>query len=129
MRKLLWALTLILLSCNESSTSSPGKNATSNIVGTWKLISGTLIENGDTVITDYTTNRSFIKIINDTHFSFLHHDLNNGTILLQFSLPAVVHTHWQTAHTPSILNIAVPATGKDIKAKCYLSVASLGIHR
>ncbi len=48
------------------------------IVGTWQLISGTLIEKGDTTITDYTKNISFIKIINDTHFGFFQHDLNKG---------------------------------------------------
>lgn len=48
------------------------------IAGTWKLITGTLIEKSDTVVTDYTKNISFIKIINDTHFAFLQHDLNKG---------------------------------------------------
>jgi hypothetical protein len=48
------------------------------IVGTWKLLSGTLVDKGDTTITDYTRNLSFIKIINDTHFSFLLHDVNGG---------------------------------------------------
>lgn len=48
------------------------------ITGTWKLLTGTLIEHGDTVITDYTVGRSFIKIINDTHFAFVLHDLNQG---------------------------------------------------
>lgn len=48
------------------------------IVGTWQLLSGTLIEKGDTVVTDYTKTRSFIKIINATHFSFTQHDLNKG---------------------------------------------------
>lgn len=46
--------------------------------GTWKLIRATLIEKGDTTITDYTKDISFIKIINDTHFAFLQHDLNKG---------------------------------------------------
>lgn len=46
--------------------------------GTWQLISGTLIEKGDTTVTDYTKNISFIKIINDTHFAFLQHDLKKG---------------------------------------------------
>jgi hypothetical protein len=49
------------------------------IAGTWKLISGTLIEKGDTTVTDYTKNISFIKIINDTHFAFLSHDIKNTT--------------------------------------------------
>lgn len=47
-------------------------------VGTWRLITGTLIEKDDTTLTDYTKNVSFIKIINDTHFAFLQHDLNKG---------------------------------------------------
>jgi hypothetical protein len=46
--------------------------------GTWKLISGTLIEKGDTIITDYTGDHPFIKIINDSHFAFLNHDVNKG---------------------------------------------------
>jgi len=48
------------------------------IAGTWKLVTGTLIEKADTSITDYTKNMSFIKIINDDHFAFLQHDLNKG---------------------------------------------------
>jgi hypothetical protein len=49
------------------------------IEGTWKLISGTIIEKGDTIVTDYTGDQSMIKIINATHFSFLNHDLKKGT--------------------------------------------------
>ena len=48
------------------------------IAGTWKLLRGTLIQKGDTTVTDYTKNVSFVKIINDTHFAFLQHDLNKG---------------------------------------------------
>lgn len=44
------------------------------LIGTWRLQSGTLIENGDTTIVDYTRDISFIKIINETHFAFLQHD-------------------------------------------------------
>ena len=47
--------------------------------GTWKLLTGTLIEKGDTTTTDYTKDRSFIKIINDSHFSFLNHTLRKDT--------------------------------------------------
>ncbi|HEY8513158.1 MAG TPA: hypothetical protein VIL31_14460 [Cyclobacteriaceae bacterium] len=46
--------------------------------GTWKLLSGTLIEGGNTTVTDYTQGEQMIKIINDTHFSFLRHDVNKG---------------------------------------------------
>ena len=47
-------------------------------MGTWKLLTGTLIEKKDTTVTDYTKNTSFIKIINDSHFAFLQHDLKKG---------------------------------------------------
>ena len=39
---------------------------------------GTTIEKGDSVVTDYTKNLQFIKIINKTHFAFFNHDLNKG---------------------------------------------------
>lgn len=48
------------------------------IIGTWKLISGTTIDKNDTTVTLYKDNLSFIKIINDTHFAFLTHDLKKG---------------------------------------------------
>ena len=54
------------------------KNSGVPLQGTWRLLTGTLIEKGDTAITDYTKNTSFIKIINDSHFAFFQHDLNNG---------------------------------------------------
>lgn len=70
---------LLLLSTLISCTQKPAaKSAQEPITGTWKLLSGTLIEKGDTVVTDYTEKQSFIKIINDTHFAFLLHDLKNG---------------------------------------------------
>ena len=48
------------------------------LIGTWQLITGMVIQKGDTVMTDYTKNTSFIKIINKTHFAFLQHDLHKG---------------------------------------------------
>lgn len=65
-----------IISCNvhsnmEIKTGLP-------LEGTWKLITGTLIEKGDTSITNYTKNVSFIKIINHDHFAFLQHDLDKG---------------------------------------------------
>lgn len=68
-----------LLSCNESSESNSKTTTTIPIQGTWKLLTGTLIEKGDTAVTDYTTGRSFIKIINESHFSFLQHTLKKDT--------------------------------------------------
>jgi hypothetical protein len=72
------AIFMILVSCGASVQNNETKPATIPIEGTWKLLTGTLIEKGDTVVTDYTKGREFIKIINDTHFAFLSHDLNKG---------------------------------------------------
>jgi predicted small secreted protein len=48
------------------------------IEGTWQLISGTTIDKNDTTVTWYTKNISFIKVINESHFAFMQHDLNKG---------------------------------------------------
>jgi hypothetical protein len=66
------------LSCNSPAEKPDTKIAKAPIEGTWKLLTGTLIEKGDTVVTDYTKGKEFIKIINDTHFAFLSHDLSKG---------------------------------------------------
>lgn len=71
-------LSMLLLSCNTNNAGQPAKPAILPISGTWKLIKGMLIEKSDTTITDYTKNTSFIKIINDTHFAFLQHDLTKN---------------------------------------------------
>lgn len=70
----------VLASCGIKSEDVAAQASLNpkSIVGTWQLLNGTLIEKGDTVVTDYTGNISFIKIINDTHFSFLQHDLKKG---------------------------------------------------
>jgi len=70
--------TLAAISCNPEASKESAKASSLSVTGTWKLLSGTLIEKGDTVVTDYTQNKSFIKIINDTHFAFFMHDLNKG---------------------------------------------------
>ncbi|THU41193.1 lipocalin-like domain-containing protein [Niastella caeni] len=62
---------LLYISCTHKKQSLP-------VTGTWKLLSGTIIEKNDTTITDYTQNKQFIKIINDSHFAFLGHDLSKG---------------------------------------------------
>jgi hypothetical protein len=68
----------MLISCNSSVKNNAVKHKKIPIQGTWKLLTGTLIDKGDTTITDYTKAQEFIKIINDTHFAFLSHDLNKG---------------------------------------------------
>jgi hypothetical protein len=69
---------IILTSCGRNEPKDSVKTTALPIMGIWKLISGTLIEKGDTTVTDYTKDISFIKIINDTHFAFLSHDLHKG---------------------------------------------------
>ncbi len=78
-------MSIILLSCGQRTTEQAAKSIPPPITGTWQLVSATLIEKGDTTITDYTKNTSFIKIINDTHFAFLQHDLNKGKDSAVFS--------------------------------------------
>lgn len=72
------AITIMLVACNDSVQQESAKKTSLPIQGTWKLISGTTIEKNDTVVTDYTNNKSFIKVINETHFAFMGHDLNKG---------------------------------------------------
>jgi hypothetical protein len=69
---------MILISCKEKTTTNASTHSSLPLTGTWRLLTGTTIEKGDTVVTDHTKNLSFIKIINDTHFAFLQHDLNKG---------------------------------------------------
>lgn len=70
------AIAMILFSC--SSMQNETKPSRKSIEGTWKLLTGTLIEKGDTAVTDYTKDKEFIKIINEDHFAFLTHDLHKG---------------------------------------------------
>lgn len=70
-------ISIVLLSCgatmNETTKPSPKP-----VAGTWRLLKGVVVEKGDTTITDYTKEVSFIKIINDTHFAFLQHGLKSS---------------------------------------------------
>nr|WP_121272826.1 lipocalin-like domain-containing protein [Pedobacter schmidteae] len=72
MFSLLFSVTA-LMAC---TTENAGDNEkTIGLKGTWQLVSATNVENGVRTFTDYTKNQQMIKIINDTHFSFLRHDL------------------------------------------------------
>jgi hypothetical protein len=71
-------LCAFLWSCNAEVKQNIQHSDIPSIAGTWQLLNGTLIEKGDTTVTDYTKNVSFIKIINDSHFAFLQHDLTKG---------------------------------------------------
>ena len=69
-------ITMFTISCQSVAVKDEVK--LNPLIGTWQLLTGTLIEKGDNTTTDYTKNTSFIKIINDTHFAFLQHDLDKG---------------------------------------------------
>ena len=71
-------LTAFLFSCTAEVKRTNTESNSLPIAGTWQLLNGTLIEKGDTTVTDYTKDVSFIKIINDSHFAFLQHDLTKG---------------------------------------------------
>ena len=73
----LFTLFLLLIACNNVQ-NKPTDKAALPIQGTWKLLNGTLIEKGDTTVTDYTKTTEFIKIINSNHFAFLSHDIHKG---------------------------------------------------
>jgi hypothetical protein len=68
----LLVLTFSCFSCLDK------RNHQSPIIGTWELQTGMVIQKTDTVVTDYTKEQRLIKMINETHFSFLRHDLNKG---------------------------------------------------
>ena len=72
-------LSAAIISCNNVQPSlvitTSGKT---NIQGTWKLIEGITIEKGDSIVTDYTKDKSFIKVISASHFAFMGHDLTKG---------------------------------------------------
>jgi hypothetical protein len=75
---ILCVILFVSFSCVEKKQKEILKKEPLPITGTWQLITGALIEKGDTTITDYTKDLAFIKIINDSHFAFLKHDLTKG---------------------------------------------------
>jgi len=71
-------LIVFLVSCTGNTKTVTTSDKSLQVRGTWKLLTGTIINNGKTTVTHYTENLSFIKVINDTHFAFLQHDLTKG---------------------------------------------------
>jgi hypothetical protein len=64
-------ITVIVTGCNEN------KKQQLSLEGTWQLVSATSTQKDSTVST-FNAKQKMIKIINQTHFAFLSHDLNNG---------------------------------------------------
>ena len=65
---------VLLFACKEQEKKAT--NPSLPLTGTWQLISGTTITAGVPTVTDYTKSQRMIKIINNSHFSFLRHDIN-----------------------------------------------------
>jgi len=79
--KLLTIAAFILLTlqgCELNQEKDKAAAPENPMIGTWELVTGTTIQGKDTTTTDYTRGKKFLKIINDTHFSFVGHDLSKG---------------------------------------------------
>jgi len=68
------AALVFLNSCKENG--EPAADKVNDIRGTWKLISGKIIDKNSGKTSSYPMNFEMIKIINDTHFAFLKHSKN-----------------------------------------------------
>lgn len=68
-------------SCNNIKSSQDQKQIP--LVGTWELISATTII-GDSVKHKNLSNKKMIKIINESHFAFLNHDINKEKDSLKY---------------------------------------------
>lgn len=71
---LLFLACIFLGACTQKQSSEN----TSPITGTWRLVSALTITEGDTVKNYPVPNQEMIKMLNDTHFAFLRHDLSKG---------------------------------------------------
>ena len=63
---------ILCAACETRMKVSDSKTELSAIEGTWHLQSGRTITGKDTVFVDYTQGQKMIKIVNSTHFAFLH---------------------------------------------------------
>src|SRR5215831_1431942 len=68
------SLVFFLLACNDRTAKE--EKSPIPLIGTWQLVIGITVTKGDSIVTDYTKGQQMIKIINDTHFAFLKHDVN-----------------------------------------------------
>lgn len=99
----LFLVASLLTACGSPQAEQNSQNSESQLEGTWRLLSGTLIEKGDTTVTDYTKKVSFIKVINDNHFAFLQHDLNKGKdSTASFSAGGGAYTLKDSAYTEKL---------------------------
>ena len=64
-------IAVTVTSCKEN------KKQSLSLEGTWQLVAATSTQKDSTVST-FNATQKMIKIINQTHFAFLSHDLTNG---------------------------------------------------
>ena len=69
------AISLLIIIITLSACNSEKKQ--NQIEGTWRLISAETTEK-DSTFSTFNSKTKMIKIINDSHFAFFNHDLNNG---------------------------------------------------
>ncbi|MBE9583479.1 lipocalin-like domain-containing protein [Mucilaginibacter sp. JRF] len=74
----LLSVSILLSACADKKPAKDTATETSQIVGTWKLVSALTITKGDTVKDYPVEGQEMIKILNATHFAFLRHDLQKG---------------------------------------------------
>ena len=74
---ILFLLILVGEGCTGNSSQAPEATDPS-MIGTWQLLTVLTIEGEDSVLSDYTNGVKGIKMLNDTHFAFFQHDLNQG---------------------------------------------------
>lgn len=74
MKSKIWTIGLIIFLNVSCSNHSPNNN---KLNGTWQLVSSEATVNGTTTSASMEGTK-MIKIINDTHFAFLNHDLKGG---------------------------------------------------
>ena len=63
-------VTLTIIACNSNKEQN-------QIEGTWRLVSATATQK-DSTFSTFNPKTKMIKILNDSHFAFFNHDLNNG---------------------------------------------------
>ncbi|MGV3587244.1 MAG: hypothetical protein ACO1OF_09600 [Adhaeribacter sp.] len=132
---------LMLLSCGRGTVDNTAKPAANQLTGTWQLVKAILIEKGDTTVTDYTKNISFIKIINDTHFAFLQHNLNKGKDSAVFVAGGGTYSLKDSAYTEHLeycsarewegnnFNFTLKFSGDTLIQSGVEEVASAGVNR
>lgn len=68
---------VLFAACNSTAKPENYKENKNIIEGTWRLVSAMTTEK-DSTFSTFNPKTKMIKIINDSHFSFFNHDLNNG---------------------------------------------------